>query len=105
MNYGGIVFRWVRDQRAVAGCETAKRPGIEPYEILARFAEGVPPDGRGLLCHPFLAGERAPLWSANRPGTVAVYQRLLPIFLALPAKLEPEYRAIAAFQREHPASG
>jgi gluconokinase len=33
-------------------------------------------------------------------GNVAVYQRLLPIFLSLPAKLEPEYRAIAAFQRE-----
>jgi gluconokinase len=217
VNNGGIVFRWVRDQLAAAECETAKRLGVDPYEILTRIAEGVPPGAEGLLCHPFLAGERAPLWNANLrgsffglamhhrrehliravlegvifnlysilpavealigptraikatggfarsalwrqmladifdrevvvpesfessclgaavlglyalgrvdsldvvagmvgathrhapiPGNVAVYQRLLPIFLALPAKLEPEYRAIAAFQREHPAGG
>jgi gluconokinase len=30
----------------------------------------------------------------------AVYKRLLPIFLALPGKLDDEYRAIAAFQKE-----
>ena len=31
---------------------------------------------------------------------VAVYGRLMPIFLSIPAKLEQEYRAIAAFQEE-----
>jgi gluconokinase len=30
---------------------------------------------------------------------VAVYARLLPIFLAIPGKLGEEYRKIAAFQR------
>ncbi len=31
---------------------------------------------------------------------VAVYARLLPIFLALPSKLEEEYAKIAAFQQD-----
>ena len=31
---------------------------------------------------------------------VAVYARLLPIFLALPSKLEDEYAKIAAFQQD-----
>ncbi len=38
-------------------------------------------------------------------GNVAIYGRLLPIYLSIPAKLEPEYRAIAAFQREMSATG
>jgi len=33
-----------------------------------------------------------PIWLAT--------SRLLPIYLGIPTKLEPEYRAIAAFQRE-----
>ena len=37
---------------------------------------------------------------APMAGNVAIYQRLLPIYLGIPAKLEQEYRAIAAFQRE-----
>lgn len=31
---------------------------------------------------------------------VEIYSRLLPIYLNIPVKLEQEYRAIAAFQRE-----
>ena len=31
---------------------------------------------------------------------VAIYSRLLPIFLALPSKLDEEYRKIAAFQQD-----
>lgn len=38
-------------------------------------------------------------------GNVAIYGRLLPVYLGIPAKLEPEYRAIAAFQREMSMTG
>lgn len=212
VNNGGIVFRWVRDELAASEVETARRLGIDPYEVLTRIAERVSPGAEGLLFHPYLAGERAPLWNANLRGSffglamhhrkehliravlegvifnlysilpavealigptqtmkatggfarsglwrqmmadifnrevvvpesfessclgaavlglyalgrvdspnviagmvgathrhapiaanVAVYQRLLPIYLGIPAKLEPEYQAIAAFQRE-----
>jgi gluconokinase len=212
VNNGGIVFRWVRDELAASEVETARRLGIDPYEVLTRIAERVSPGAEGLLFHPYLAGERAPLWNANLRGSffglamhhrkehliravlegvifnlysilpavealigptrtmkatggfarsglwrqmmadifnrevvvpesfessclgaavlglyalgrvdslnviagmvgathrhtpiagnVAIYQRLLPIYLSIPAKLEPEYQAIAAFQRE-----
>ena len=217
VNNGGIVFRWVRDELTASVVETAKRLGIDPYEVLTRIAERVSPGAEGLLFHPYLAGERAPLWDANLRGSffglamhhhkehliravlegvifnlysilpavealigptqtmkatggfarsglwrqmmadifnrdvvvpesfessclgaavlglyalgrvdslnviagmvgathrhtpiagnVAIYQRLLPIFLAIPTKLEAEYQAIAAFQRDLPASG
>jgi gluconokinase len=190
---------------------------IDPYEVLTRIAERVAPGAEGLLFHPYLAGERAPLWNANLRGSffglamhhrkehliravlegvifnlysilpavealigptrtmkatggfarsglwrqmmadifdrevvvpesfessclgaavlglyalgrvdaldvisgmvgathrhapiagnVAVYGRLLPIYLGIPIKLESEYRAIAAFQRDRSASG
>lgn len=69
VNNGGITFRWVRDEFAAAEVETAKRLGIDPYEVLTKIAERVTPGAEGLLFHPYLAGERAPLWNANARGS------------------------------------
>ena len=69
VNNGGIVFRWVRDELTASAVETAKRLGIDPYEVLTRIAERVKPGAEGLLFHPYLAGERAPLWNANLRGS------------------------------------
>lgn len=49
--------------------ETAKRLGIDPYEVLTRIAEQVPPGSNGLLFHPYLTGERAPLWNPDARGS------------------------------------
>jgi gluconokinase len=65
INNGGIVFRWVRDELAAAETETAKRLGIDAYDVLTRIAERVPCGCEGLLFHPFLTGERAPWWNAR----------------------------------------
>ena len=65
INNGGIVFRWVRDELAASETETAKRLGIDAYEVLTRIAERAPPGCEGLLFHPFLTGERAPWWNAR----------------------------------------
>ena len=65
VNNGGIAFRWVRDELAAAETETAKRLGIDPYDVLTRIAERVPPGSEGLIFHPFLTGERAPWWNAG----------------------------------------
>jgi gluconokinase len=65
VNNGGIVFRWVRDELAAAETETAKRLGIDAYDVLTRIAERVPPGCEGLIFHPFLTGERAPWWNAR----------------------------------------
>lgn len=69
VNNGGMTFRWVRDELASSEVETAKRLGIDPYEVLTKIAERVAPGAEGLLFHPYLAGERAPLWNANARGS------------------------------------
>ncbi len=69
VNNGGIVLRWVRDEFAAAETETAKRLGIDPYDVLTHIAQRVPPGAAGLLFHPYLAGERAPLWNADLRGS------------------------------------
>ncbi|PET55526.1 gluconokinase [Bacillus sp. AFS001701] len=69
INNGGMIFRWVRDQLGSSEIETAKRLGKDPYEVLTEIAEKVNPGSDGLLFHPYLAGERAPLWDANARGS------------------------------------
>jgi gluconokinase len=69
VNNGGMTFRWVRDELASSEVETAKRLGIDPYEVLTKIASRVSPGADGLLFHPYLAGERAPLWNANARGS------------------------------------
>ncbi|ASA26570.1 gluconokinase [Paenibacillus donghaensis] len=69
VNNGGMLFRWVRDELAASEVETAKRLGIDPYEVLTRIAEQVPPGSGGLLFHPYLSGERAPLWNPDARGS------------------------------------
>lgn len=69
VNNGGMVLRWIRDEFASSEVETAKRLGIDPYEVLTRIAERVRPGSEGLLFHPYLAGERAPLWNPDVRGS------------------------------------
>lgn len=69
VNNGGIIFRWLRDELAAAEVETAKRLGIDPYDMLTRIMEGVRPGSDGLIFHPYLTGERAPLWNPDARGS------------------------------------
>ncbi|MEH7298930.1 gluconokinase [Neobacillus drentensis] len=69
VNNGGMVLRWIRDEFAASEVETAKRLGIDPYDVLTKIAERVRPGAEGLLFHPFLAGERAPLWNPDVRGS------------------------------------
>ncbi|TYR79472.1 gluconokinase [Priestia megaterium] len=69
VNNGGMIFRWARDQFGAAEVETAKRLGKDPYEVLTDIAALVNPGADGLLFHPYLSGERAPLWDANARGS------------------------------------
>ena len=68
-NNGGILLRWLRDEFGGAEREVAKKLGIDSYDILTKYAEGVPAGSEGLLFLPFLSGERAPYWNANARGT------------------------------------
>ncbi|MFB4167297.1 gluconokinase [Virgibacillus sp. JSM 102003] len=69
VNNGGIILRWLRDEFAAAEVETAKRLNIDPYDVLTRIASGVNPGSDGLIFHPYMTGERAPLWNANARGS------------------------------------
>ena len=70
-NGGGLPMRWLRDnfpQLRLAPSDPAGGAGAapqEPYAQLAQIAAAVPPGAAGLLFHPYLAGERAPLWNAD----------------------------------------
>lgn len=58
-NNGGVILQWLRDQL-----------GLEPtYAALIDLAETVPPGAAGLLFHPYLLGERSPLWQPEARGS------------------------------------
>ncbi|MDQ8733972.1 gluconokinase [Paenibacillus sp. LHD-38] len=69
VNNGGMIFRWFRDHFCSEEVEEAARLGKDPYELLTEIASRVKPGAGGLLFHPYLAGERAPLWDANARGS------------------------------------
>ncbi|SEN37446.1 gluconokinase [Paenibacillus sp. OV219] len=69
VNNGGMLLRWARDEFAAAEVETAKRLGIDAYDLLMEIASQVRPGADGLLFHPYMTGERAPLWNSNARGS------------------------------------
>lgn len=69
VNNGGIILRWLRDEFAASEVETAKRLSIDPYDVLTKIASSVKPGADGLIFHPYLKGERAPIWNANARGS------------------------------------
>lgn len=68
INSGGIIFQWLRDEFCAAEVEQAKHLCIDAYEIMINAACQVPAGAEGLLCLPFLSGERAPYWNAKARG-------------------------------------
>lgn len=68
VNNGGGVLRWAKDEFAASEVETAKRLGINPYDVMTKMAERVNPGSDGLIFQPYFSGERAPLWNPNARG-------------------------------------
>lgn len=60
VNNGGIVFEWARKTIFDAD-ETA--------EDFLNIAQSVPAGSGGLIFHPYLGGERAPIWDADAKGS------------------------------------
>lgn len=69
VNNGGIVFRWVRDQLFAPEKITAEQMRVSTYDILTQIAEKIPAGSDGLLFHPYLGGERAPIWDSDARGS------------------------------------
>ena len=48
MNNGGVILRWLRDEILASEVETAKRLGVDPYDVLTQIASRVKPEQKGL---------------------------------------------------------
>lgn len=68
-NNGGIILRWLKEQLADAEANTAKLLQQDPYDLITAIAKTIPPGSEGLIFHPYLTGERSPLWDANARGS------------------------------------
>lgn len=68
-NNGGIALSWVRDRLCDAEVATAKQLGKDPYDLLVEIAQTVPAGAEGLIFHPYLTGERSPLWNPQARGS------------------------------------
>ncbi|MDF7626403.1 gluconokinase [Leuconostocaceae bacterium ESL0723] len=69
VNNGGDVFRWARDNLFDAEKSTAALLGRDAYDLMTEIAARIPAGSDGLLFHPYLGGERAPIWDANARGS------------------------------------
>ncbi|MEK0317767.1 gluconokinase [Cohnella sp. 56] len=69
VNNGAVLLRWAREEFGSSVSETAKRLKMDPNDLLMDIAAKVPPGSEGLLFHPYLTGERSPLWDANARGS------------------------------------
>lgn len=86
VNNGGIILRWLRDNLGEAEVNTANLLESDPYNILTAIAATVPPGAEGLIFHPYLTGERAPLWEPNARGSLfglALHHQKAHIFRAV----------------------
>jgi len=59
VNNGGILLQWFKEHFAKEQAD---------LKALLQEAEPIPPGAEGLLCMPFLTGERAPYWNADLSG-------------------------------------
>lgn len=69
VNNGGVVFRWARDNLFDSEKSTAELLHQDSYDLVTKIADQVPAGANGLIFHPFLGGERAPLWNADARGS------------------------------------
>lgn len=69
VNNGGDVFRWARDNMFDAEKSTAALLGEDAYDLMTEIASRIPAGSEGLIFHPYLGGERAPIWDANARGS------------------------------------
>ncbi|MDX5481400.1 MAG: gluconokinase [Hymenobacteraceae bacterium] len=65
LNNGGVVLRWFRDNFYEAESAEARKSKIDPYVLLHEKAAAIAPGANGLLCLPYLLGERSPIWDTS----------------------------------------
>ena len=66
----GGIYRYYRDNLAVAEVNSAKELGIDPFRIMDIEAEKVKPGCDGMLLLPYFQGERTPIWDPYVRGLI-----------------------------------
>ncbi|WP_165005039.1 MULTISPECIES: gluconokinase [unclassified Enterococcus] len=72
---GAGIFDWASQTFLQEVVQEAKKRGENPYDALLSEIAFVPPGANGLIFHPYLLGERAPLWDAEAFGSFIGLQR------------------------------
>ena len=67
LNNGGDVFQWAVNH--LVDANAVKNEGTDPFKLANQVIADVPAGSHGLIFHPFLGGERAPIWDANARGS------------------------------------
>src|SRR5581483_4056504 len=67
-NSGASTMRWFRDTFCRRELEIAQNQGISVFALIDQLAADAPPGAQGLICHPYLMGERSPHWDPNLRG-------------------------------------
>lgn len=63
-----VCYRWFRDKFCQLETVIAKQLSNDPYEIMDKEAERVPPGSHNLVFLPYLTGVRSPIWDSNARG-------------------------------------
>ena len=66
LNNGGDIFQWATHQ--LVDQEVLEKEKFDRYTLANRIIKDTPAGAHGLLFHPYLGGERAPIWNANARG-------------------------------------
>ncbi|MFQ5774544.1 MAG: FGGY-family carbohydrate kinase [Kiloniellaceae bacterium] len=64
----GSCLRWWRDNFAGPEIESAKRLGVNAYDLIVAQAATAPPGGGGAIFHPFFAGQVTPYYDVTARG-------------------------------------
>lgn len=67
LNNGGDVFQWAVEH--LVDASAVKNEKTDAYTLANDVIANVPAGAHGLIFHPFLGGERAPLWNASARGS------------------------------------
>ncbi|MGX7150834.1 gluconokinase [Enterococcus ureasiticus] len=66
---GAGIFDWACENLLKEVQTEARKAGEKPYDEVMALVKGTPAGAKGLLFHPYLLGERAPLWNAEATGS------------------------------------
>jgi xylulokinase len=64
----GLSLKWFKETLCKEETESARRSGLDVYDVISEMAAGIPPGCEGLIFLPYLTGERTPHGDPNARG-------------------------------------